>query len=144
MDEEFSEIAKALMPYETSKNALSKPEARGLEWLSEQLANERCSWTLHESGLISTVPVEAPNTVMIVLNVQGTVNYWPRDREKHIHVYVLPMWYEDCLGSTQEFIEVCDPAQYAVCVRSPEAPTATDACVSLVIAADDGEAGVIA
>ncbi|SVD92868.1 uncharacterized protein METZ01_LOCUS445722, partial [marine metagenome] len=52
MDEEFSEIAKALMPYETSNNALSKPEARGLEWLSEQLANERCSWTLHESGLI--------------------------------------------------------------------------------------------
>ena len=142
MDEEFSEIAKALMPYETSNNGLSKPEARGLEWLSEQLANERCSWTLHESGLISTVPVEAPNTVMIVLNVQGTVNYWPRDREKHIHVYVLPMWYEDCLGSTQEFIEVCDPAQYAVCVRSPEAPTATDACVSLVIAADDGEAGL--
>ena len=142
MDEEFSEIAKALMPYETSNNALSKPEARGLEWLSEQLANERCSWTLHESGLISTVPVEAPNTVMIVLNVHGTVNNWPRDREKHIHVYVLPMWYEDCLGSTQEFIEVCDPAQYAVCVRSPEAPTATDACVSLVIAADDGEAGL--
>ncbi len=142
MDEEFSEIAKALMPYETSNNGLSKPEARGLEWLSEQLANERCSWTLHESGLISTVHVEAPNTVMIVLNVQGTVNYWPRDREKHIHVYVLPMWYEDCLGSTQEFIEVCDPAQYAVCVRSPEAPTATDACVSLVIAADDGEAGL--
>ena len=142
MDEEFSEIAKALMPYETSDNSLSKPEAKGLEWLSEQLANKRCSWTLHESGLISTVPVEAPDTVMIVLNVHGTVNHWMRDREKHIHVYVLPMWYEDCLGSTQEFIEVCNPSQYAVCVRSPEAPTATDACVSLVIAADDGEAGL--
>jgi len=86
MDGEFSEIAKALMPYETSDNSLSKPEAKGLEWLSEQLANKRCSWTLHESGLISTVPVEAPDTVMIVLNVHGTVNHWMRDREKHIHV----------------------------------------------------------
>ena len=144
MIEGFSEIARALMPYETSDCAwkrgggLSKPEARGLEWLSEQLASERCSWTLHENGLISTVPAEAPNTVMIVLNVRGTVNHWLRDREKHIHVYVLPMWYEDCLGSSE--IE-WNPSQHAVCVRSPKAPTATDACVSLVIAAD-GEVGL--
>ena len=141
----FSEIARALMPYETSVRAwkrgggLSKPEARGLEWLSEQLGSERCSWTLHENGLISTVPVEAPNTVMIVLNVHGTVNHWLGDREKHIHVYVLPMWYEDCLGSSE--IE-WNPSQHAVCVRSPKAPTATDACVSLVIAADGGEVGL--
>ena len=145
MIEGFSDIARALMPYETSDRAwkrdggLSKPEARGLEWLSEQLANEKCSWRLREkNGLISTVHGAGGDAVVIVLDVRGTVNHWPRNRE-HIHVYVLPMWYEDCLGSSG--LE-WNPAQHAVCVRSPEAPTATDACVSLVIAADGGEAGL--
>jgi hypothetical protein len=145
MIEGFSEIARALMPYETSDCAwkqgggLSKPEARGLEWLSEQLANEKCSWRLCEkNGLISTVHGAGGDAVVIVLDVRGTVNHWPRNRE-HVHVYVLPMWYEDCLGSNG--LE-WNPAQHAVCVRSPEAPTATDACVSLVIAADDGGVGL--
>ena len=145
MIEGFSDIARALMPYETSDRAwkrdggLSKPEARGLEWLSEQLANEKCSWRLREkNGLISTVHGAGGDAVVIVLDVRGTVNHWPRNRE-HIHVYVLPMWYEDCLGSSG--LE-WNPAQHAVCVRSPEAPTATDACVSLVIAADGGEVGL--
>ena len=143
MIEGFSEIARALMPYETSDCAwkrdggLSKPEARGLEWLSEQLANEKCSWRLREkNGLISTVHGAGGNAVVIVLDVRGTVNHWPGNRE-HIHVYVLPMWYEDCLGSSG--LE-WNPAQHAVCVRSPEAPTATDACVSLVLASDIGAA----
>jgi len=145
MIEGFSEIARALMPYETSECAwkrdggLSKPEARGLEWLSEQLANEECSWRLREkNGLISTIHRVGGDAVVIVLDVRGTVNHWPRNRE-HIHVYVLPMWYEDCLDSSG--LE-WNPAQHAVCVRSPEAPTATDACVSLVIAADGGGAGL--
>ena len=97
MDEGFSEIAKALMPYETSNNSLSGPEARGLEWLSEQLANERSSWTLHESGLISAVHGDEAEAVVIALDVHSTVERWPRDRDKHVHAYVLPMWYEDCL-----------------------------------------------
>jgi len=88
--------------------------------------------------LISTVHGAGGDAVVIVLDVRGTVNHWPRNRE-HVHVYVLPMWYEDCLGSNG--LE-WNPAQHAVCVRSPEAPTATDACVSLVIAADDGGVGL--
>ena len=145
MIEGFSEIARALMPYETSGCAqkrdggLSKPEARGLEWLSELLANEKCSWRLRKkNGLISTIHGAGSDAVVIVLDVRGTVNLWPRNRE-HIHVYVLPLWYEDCLDSRG--LE-WKPWDHAVCVRSPEAPTATDACVSLVIAADDDEAGL--
>ena len=118
---------------------LSKPEARGLEWLSEQLDNEGCSWTLHESGLISTVPEEAPNNVAIVLSVQGTVKFWSEDPGKHISVLVLPKWYEDCLDENR-FTD--NNTQYYVCVHSPTSPTATDACVSLVIAADAGEVGL--
>ena len=95
MDEGFSEIAKALMPYETSNNSLSRPEAKGLEWLSEKLAKERCPWTLHEGGVISTVHGGAADAVVILLNVRGTVKSWLKDRGRHIHVYVLPMWYED-------------------------------------------------
>ncbi len=140
MDEGFSEIAKALMPYETSNSSLSRPEARGLEWLSEQLANERCSWTIHENGLISTVHGGAADAVVIVLNVRGTVKNWPKDRDQHIHVYVLPMWYEDCLGPNEKMGILAGEAQYFVCVRSPGSPTATDACVSMVMAVDNGGA----
>ena len=139
MDEGFSEIAKALMPYETSNNSLSGPEARGLEWLSEQLANERSSWTLHESGLISSVHGEGAEAVVFVLNVRSTVQRWSRDPEKHIHAFVLPMWYEDCLGAGGAR-GVIRP--YFVCVRSPGSPTATDACVSMVMAADNGGTGL--
>ena len=139
MDEGFSEIAKALMPYETSNNSLSGPEARGLEWLSEQLANERSSWTLHESGLISAVHGDEAEAVVIALDVHSTVERWPRDRDKHVHAYVLPMWYEDCLeeGGYPNPLR----AQF-VCVRSPGSPTATDACVSLVMAVDKEGAGL--
>ena len=142
MDEGFSEIAKALMPDETSNNSLSRPEAKGLEWLSEQLANERSSWTLHESGLISTVHGEAAEAVVIALDVRGTVENWPSDHDKHIHVYVLPMWYEDCLGPNEKMGILAGEAQYFVCVRSPGSPTATDACVSMVMAVDDAGAGL--
>lgn len=128
------------MPHGTYQD-LSKPEARGLEWLSEQLDNEKCSWTLHESGLISTVPEEAPNNVAIVLSVQGTVKFWSEDPGKHISVLVLPKWYEDCLDENRFSADV-DTRQYYVCVHSPTSPTATDACVSLVIAADAGEEGL--
>ena len=141
MAEEFSEIAKALMPYETSNNSLSRPEAKGLEWLSEKLANERCSWTLHESGLISTVQGGAADAVVILLDVRGTVKNWLKDRDKHIHVYVLPMWYEDCLGPKGEIGEIGGAGQH-VCVRSPGSPAATDACLSVVMAADDGGVGL--
>ena len=141
---EFSEIAKALMPHETSvrecHGGLSKPEARGLEWLSEQLANERCSWTLHESGLISTVHGEAAEAVVTALDVRGTVKNWPSDRDKHIHVYVLPMWYEDCLDQDGGNLNLV--RSHFVCVRSPGSPTATDACVSMVMAADNGGTGL--
>ncbi len=139
MDEGFSEIAKALMPYETSNNSLSGPEARGLEWLSEQLANERSSWTLHESGLISAVHGDGGDAVVIALDVHSTVKRWPRDRDKHVHAYVLPMWYEDCLKEAKHPNPI--RAQF-VCVRSPESPTATDACVSLVMAVDNEGAGL--
>ena len=138
MDEGFSEIAKALMPDETSNNSLSRPEAKGLEWLSEQLANERSSWALHESGLISTVHGEAAEAVVIALDVRGTVENWPSDRDKHIHVYVLPMWYEDCLDPDDGDLNLVR-SQF-VCVRSPGSPTATDACVSMVMAVGNGGA----
>ena len=142
MAEGFSEIAKVLMPYETSNNNLSRPEAKGLEWLSEKLANERCSWTLHESGLISTVQGGAADAVVILLDVRGTVKNWLKDRDKHIHVYVLPMWYEDCLGPNEEMGIIAAGALQHVCVRSSGSPTATDACVSMVMAADDAGAGL--
>ena len=90
MEGGFSEIAKALMPYETSNNSLSRPEAKGLEWLSEKLANERCPWTLHEGGVISTVHGGAADAVVIVLNVRGTVKNWLKDRDQHIHVTCFP------------------------------------------------------
>ena len=135
MDEDFSEIAKTLMPYETSNNSLSGPEARGLEWLSEQLANERSSWTLHENGLISSVHGGGAEAVVIVLDVHTTVRRWPRDRDKHIHAYVFPMWYEDCLGAGGDLGLI--RTQF-VCVRSPGSPTATDACVSMVMSVDNG------
>ena len=142
MAEGFSEIAKVLMPYETSNNSLSRPEAKGLEWISEKLANERCSWTLHESGLISTVQGGAADAVVILLDVRGTVKNWLKDRDKHIHVYVLPMWYEDCLGPNEEMGIIAAGALQHVCVRSSGSPTATDACVSMVMAADDAGAGL--
>ena len=139
MDEDFSEIAKTLMPYETSNNSLSGPEARGLEWLSEQLANERSSWTLHENGLISSVHGGGAEAVVIVLDVHTTVRRWPRDRDKHIHAYVFPMWYEDCLGAGGDLGLI--RTQF-VCVRSPGSPTATDACVSMVMSVDNGGVGL--
>ena len=139
MDEGFSEIAKALMPYETSNNSLSGPEARGLEWLSEQLADERSSWTLHESGLISAVHGDGAEAVMIVLDVHSTVRRWSRDPDKHVHAYVLPMWYEDCF---EEGVHPNPVGAQFVCVRSPGSPTATDACVSLVMAVDNEGAGL--
>jgi len=127
------------MPYETSNGCLSGPEARGLEWLSEKLADEGCLWTLHKSGLVSTIHGRGAGAVVIVLNVRWTVKNWSKDREKHIHVYVLPMWYEDCLDSNVWLAP--DPAQL-VCVRSPGSPTATDACVSMVMAADNDGVGL--
>ena len=141
MEGRFSEIAKALMPYETSNNSLSRPEAKGLEWLSEKLANERCPWTLHEGGVISTVHGGAADAVVILLNVRGTVKSWLKDRGRHIHVYVLPMWYEDCLGPNEETGLIGGALQH-VCVRSPGSSTATDACVSMVMAADNGGTGL--
>ena len=141
MDGGFSEIAKALMPYETSNNSLSRPEAKGLEWLSEKLANERYPWTLHEGGVISTVHGGAADAVVILLNVRGTVKSWLKDRGRHIHVYVLPMWYEDCLGPNEETGLIGGALQH-VCVRSPGSSTATDACVSMVMAADNGGTGL--
>ena len=139
MEGGFSEIAKALMPYETSNNSLSRPEAKGLEWLSEKLAKERCPWTLHEGGVISTVHGGAADAVVILLNVRGTVKSWLKDRGRHIHVYVLPMWYEDCLEEGGDLNRV--RGQF-VCVRSPGSPTATDACVSLVMAVDNEGVGL--
>tara|TARA_B100001179_G_scaffold119753_1_gene85638 strand:- start:207 stop:1307 length:1101 start_codon:yes stop_codon:yes gene_type:complete len=141
MDGGFSEIAKALMPYETSNNSLSRPEAKGLEWLSEKLANERYPWTLHEGGVISIVHGGGGDAVVILLNVRGTVRGWLKDQGRHIHVYVLPMWYEDCLGPNKE-IGLIGGALQHVCVRSPGSPTATDACVSMIMAADNGGTGL--
>jgi hypothetical protein len=147
MIEGFSEIARALMPYETSDRAwkrdggLSKPEARGLEWLSEQLANEKCSWRLHEkNGLISTVHGKGADAVVIILNVRGTVKNWSKDHAKHIWIYVLPMWFEDCLGPNEEDWGLVECQ--LVCVRSPGSPTATDACVSMVMVADNSGVGL--
>ncbi len=139
MDGGFSEIAKALMPVAYGTNSLSKPEARGLEWLSEKLASERCSWTLHKTGLISSVYGEGAEAVVFVLNVRSTVQRWSRDPEKHIHAFVLPMWYEDCLGAGGAR-GVIRP--YFVCVRSPGSLTATDACVSMVMAVDNEGVGL--